>query len=91
MHEELKKEGQQAINYIKYLGEMKKVNLESVLFEGHAADELIRYAEEEQIDIIITGTLGINELDRLILGSVAENLVRHSKVPVIVVSEKCKS
>jgi nucleotide-binding universal stress UspA family protein len=98
MHEELKKEGQQAINYIKYLGEMKKVNVESALFEGHVADELIRYAEEEQMDII-TGTLGINELDRLILGRAAENLVRHSKVPVMVVSEsgspeikeKCKS
>jgi nucleotide-binding universal stress UspA family protein len=91
MHEDLKKEGQQAVNYIKYLGEMKKVNVESVLLEGHPADELIRYAEKEQMDIIITGSLGKNELDRLILGSVAENLVRHSKVPVMVVSEKCKS
>ncbi|MHB8102736.1 MAG: universal stress protein [Methanosarcina sp.] len=30
-------------------------------------------------------------LDRLLLGSVAGNLVRHSKVPVMVVKEKCQS
>ncbi|WP_341537161.1 universal stress protein [Methanosarcina barkeri] len=35
------------------------------------------------------GTLGKTGLDRLLLGSVAENLVRHSKVPVMVVRDKC--
>ena len=91
MYEALKKEGQQAVNYIKDLGEMEKVNVESVLLEGHPADELIRYAEEEEMDIVIMGSLGMTGLDRLLLGSVAGNLVRHSKVPVMVVKEKCQS
>ena len=90
MYEALKKEGQQAVNYIKDLGEMEKVNVESVLLEGHPADELIRYAEEE-MDIVIMGTLGKTGLDRLLIGSVAGNLVRYSKIPVMVVKEKCQS
>jgi len=53
MYKALKKEGQQAVNYIKDLGEMEKVNVESILLEGHPADELIRYAEEEEMDIVI--------------------------------------
>jgi nucleotide-binding universal stress UspA family protein len=89
MYEALKKEGKQAVNYIKDLGDMEKVNVESVLLEGHPADELIRYAEEEEMDIVIMGSLGMTGLDRLLLGSVAGNLVRHSKVPVMVVKEKC--
>jgi len=91
MHEMMEKQGHQALNYVKGLGEMKGVNVESVLLDGNPSDELIRYAEEEKMDIVIMGTLGKTGLDRMFLGSVAGNLVRHSKVPVMVVREKCKS
>jgi nucleotide-binding universal stress UspA family protein len=90
IHEAMEKQGQQAVNDVKGLGEMKGVNVESVLLEGNPSDELIRYAEEEKMDIVIMGTLGKTGLDKLLLGSVAGNLVRHSKVPVMVVREKCK-
>ena len=43
------------------------------------------------MDIVIMGTLGKTGLDMFLLGSVAGNLVRHSKVPVLVVRDKCKS
>jgi nucleotide-binding universal stress UspA family protein len=91
VQEAWKTQGQQAVNYVKGLGEMKGINVESVLLEGNPSDELIRYAEEEKMDIIVMGTLGKTGLNRLLLGSVAGNLVRHSKVPVMVVREKCKS
>lgn len=85
------KQGQQAVNSVKGLGEIKGINVEPILLEGHPADELIQYAEKEQMDIIIMGTHGKTGLDRLLLGSVTENVVRHSKVPVMVVNEKCES
>lgn len=91
MHEALDKEGHQAVNYVKGIGEMEGVTVESVLLEGHPADELIRYAEENGMDIVVMGTLGKTGIERLLLGSVAGNVVRHSKVPVMVVREKCKS
>lgn len=90
MHEALKKDGCKAVNYVKGIGELENVNVKSILLEGHPADELIRYAEENGMDIIVMGTLGKTGLDRLLLGSVAGNVVRHSKVPVMVVREKCK-
>ena len=61
-----------------------------VLLEGHPADELINYAEDEKMDVIIMGTIGKTGLDRLLLGSVTGNLVSHSKVPVMVIREKCE-
>ncbi len=90
MHEALKKDGCKAVNYVKGIGELENVNVKSILLEGHPADELIRYAGENEMDIIVMGTLGKTGLDRLLLGSVAGNVVRHSKVPVMVVREKCK-
>ncbi|MDP4189740.1 MAG: universal stress protein [Bacteroidota bacterium] len=90
IYEELKNQGQQAVDYIKGLGEMKGIKVESVLLEGNPPEELLRYAEEEKIDIVIMGTLGKTGLHRLLLGSVAENLVRHSKVPIMIVRKKCK-
>ena len=87
IREALKKQGQQAVNYIKKLGDEKGINVEALLLEGHPSDELIRYAEENKMDIIM-GTLGKTGVDRILLGSVAGNLVRHSKIPVMVVREK---
>ena len=60
------------------------------MLEGNPSEELIRYAEEEKMDVVVMGTLGKTGLDRLLLGSVAGNLVRHSKVPVMVIRDKCK-
>lgn len=88
-HEALKILGQQATDYIKGLGEVKGINVETVLLEGNPSEELIRYAEEEQMDIVIMGTIGKKGLDRMLLGSVTGNLVRHSKVPVMVIREEC--
>lgn len=91
MCEALKKEGNQAVNYVKGAGELEGVKVETVLLKGHPADELIRYAEEERMDVVVMGSHGKTGLDRLFLGSVAENTVLHSNVPVMVVKEKCRS
>jgi len=88
IHAALENEGIEAVNYVKGAGEIEGVIVEPVLLEGNPTDELIRYAEENKMDIIIMGTLGRTGIKRLLLGSVAGNVVRHSKVPVMVVREK---
>lgn len=90
IHEVLKKDGEHAVTKIKEMGERVRVNVETILLEGHPVDKLVQYAEEEGMDIVVIGTLGRTGLDRLLLGSVSENLVRYSKVPVLVVSDQCR-
>jgi nucleotide-binding universal stress UspA family protein len=90
IHEAWKTQGHKAVNSVKNLGEKKGINVEPVLLEGNPSEELIGYAEEEKMDIIVMGTLGKTGLDKLLLGSVAEKMVRHSKVPVMVVRDNCK-
>jgi nucleotide-binding universal stress UspA family protein len=91
IYEGLKIQAQQAVDYVKGLGEKKGINVESIVLEGVPVDELIRYAEENGMDIIVMGTLGRTGIERLLLGSVAGNVVRHSKVSVMVVREKHKA
>jgi|ERR1035437_85080 nucleotide-binding universal stress UspA family protein len=90
IQEVFQKHGQQAINYVTDLGKIKGVNVESILLEGNPSDELIRYAEENKMEIVIVGTLGKSGIDRFLLGSVTENILHHSQVPVMVVKEKYK-
>jgi nucleotide-binding universal stress UspA family protein len=88
IHEALKNQGQKALDYIKDLGGVKGINVESTLLEGNPSEELIQYADKEKMDIIITGTLGKTGLNRMLMGSVAGNVVRHSRVPVMIVRKK---
>lgn len=83
--EHFSSEGQGATRFVEDAAKAADVEVESVLLEGHPADEIIKFAEQNGIEMIVMGTLGKTGLDRFLLGSVAENVVRNSKVPVLVV------
>lgn len=55
---------------------------------GHAAEELAQLAAEVEADQIVVGTHGRRGLRRLLLGSVAEGVVRIAPCPVLVVRPK---
>lgn len=88
MYELLNQEGNQAIKYVTEKAEAEGVEIEGNLIEGHPADEIIKFSEKKSISLIVMGTLGKSGLDRFLLGSVAEKVVRNSKIPVLVV--RCK-
>ncbi len=60
-----------------------EVPVETVLVEGNASQQILKVTEEHHCDLIILGTHGRTGLSRVLLGSVAENVIRHSKVPVL--------
>jgi nucleotide-binding universal stress UspA family protein len=53
--------------------------------EGPPSREIVEYATEEGCDLVVMGTHGRGGLNRLLLGSVAERVVRSSEVPVLTV------
>lgn len=61
------------------------VPVETTLLEGSPSQKIVEYAEEEDCDIIVMGTHGRSGVDRLLLGSVAERVVRTSSVPVLTI------
>jgi nucleotide-binding universal stress UspA family protein len=52
---------------------------------GVPAAEIIRYAKDEQIDLIVMGTHGRGFMAHMVLGSVAEKVVRTAPCPVLTV------
>jgi len=55
--------------------------------EGFPAEELLRYCEDNDIDLITMGTAGRTGLDRFLLGSTTERLIRRADRPVIAVPD----
>ena len=52
---------------------------------GTTADGIIKCSKEFKADLIVIGTHSRTGIDRLLMGSVSEHVVRHSEVPVLVV------
>lgn len=52
---------------------------------GRPAQSVVDYADDHGTDIVVVGSHGRQGLSRVVLGSVAEEVVRHSPVPVTVV------
>ncbi|MER3416796.1 MAG: universal stress protein [Gemmataceae bacterium] len=61
------------------------IPVERVLLEGDAVDGILRTAEDKGADLIVLGTHGRTGLGRLLLGSVAEQVVRRANCPVLTV------
>lgn len=61
----------------------RKVPLLTVIGEGSAAEFLTRYADENDIDFLILGLRKKNAMERALLGSTAEPLIRAAHVPVL--------
>ena len=83
LHELIQKEGHSYLDEIVTLGKQMGINVSKKLVEGHPAEEIIKKANED--DLIVIGSKGKTALDRLLLGSVAETVVRHASCPVMIV------
>ncbi|MCH5374990.1 MAG: universal stress protein [Planctomycetes bacterium] len=59
------------------------------LLEGDAGEQIVRFAAEQQVDLIVLGTHGRQGLMRLLMGSVAESVLRRATCPVLTVKQRC--
>ncbi|MHB9286798.1 universal stress protein [Halobacteriales archaeon Cl-PHB] len=60
------------------------VSVEEVIEVGKPTSTIVEYAEENDVDHIVMGSHGRSGVSRMLLGSVAETVVRRSPVPVTV-------
>lgn len=81
----LRSEGDEALGYVEEMGRQFGVPVERIVLDGHPAHEIVDYARENAIDLIVMGTLGRTGLDRILLGSVATTVAHTSEVPVMVI------
>jgi nucleotide-binding universal stress UspA family protein len=79
------REGEDATNYVEEMATRAGVASTKMVVEGNPGDELLRLSSESGIDVVVMGSVGRTGLDKFLLGSVAENVVRNSRVPVLTV------
>jgi universal stress protein A len=72
----------------KALRKLRPRPTESIIERGVPHDVIIKVARATGADMIVMGTHGHSGLRRLLLGSVAENVVRHAACPVLTVRSK---
>jgi nucleotide-binding universal stress UspA family protein len=76
-------EGERALARVRK--EAADLNLETALLYGKPAEEIGRYAREKGVDLIVIGSQGKQGIARLLLGSVAEQVIRTAGCKVLVV------
>jgi nucleotide-binding universal stress UspA family protein len=61
------------------------VQVETLLKEGHAVEEIIKTCREGKFDLVVMGARGISRIKEMLLGSVSDGVTRHAQCPVLVV------
>jgi nucleotide-binding universal stress UspA family protein len=76
-----------AASYLDKIAEILKgkgIDAKAEVLAGNPAEEIIKYARSSGVDLIIMSTHGRSGISRWVLGSVADRVIRHSSVPVLI-------
>ncbi|MEW5759518.1 MAG: universal stress protein [Candidatus Thermoplasmatota archaeon] len=84
----LENEGRRALDYVKEEGKKLGIEVVDVLAPGIPYEMIVKHASKANCDLIVMGTMGRTKMDKLLLGSVAEKVIRHATCPVLAVRLK---
>jgi len=85
MYSLLEQEGNAALDKIREIAQKQNFEVTTHFEQGHAGDTILSTAEKLNADLIIMGSHGKSNIDRILIGSVSSFVVEHSKVSVLVV------
>jgi nucleotide-binding universal stress UspA family protein len=82
-----REEGQRYVDKVNQQATEKKVSIKTdvIIGVGSVVKEIVEYAENNKVDIIIIGSRGRTGFKKMLLGSVATGVVTYSHCPVLVV------
>ena len=83
---DLEEQAEAALDEIRHEAESWDVPLTTQILEGRPHEVILSYVDQQNIDLVVMGTHGRKGLDRYLIGSVTERVVRASDVPVLTVS-----
>jgi universal stress protein A len=88
LEQELYANGAKELNTLAQREIGQRVPWQHSVRSGRTVTEIVQTAETEEVDLIIVSTHGHTGLKHVLLGSVAENIVRHAPCPVLIVRER---
>ncbi|RQG96481.1 universal stress protein [Natrarchaeobius chitinivorans] len=81
----LREEGRAAVERVEKIAP-EDVHVETAVLEGSPSRVIVEEATPGTCDLVVMGTHGRGGIDRLLLGSVTERVVRNAQVPVLTVN-----
>jgi len=81
----VKEEAKKKLNTMK---KAKGIPFKIIVKEGTASKKIIEVAEKEKVDLIVIGRRGMSAIEKLFIGSVANQVLRCSSVPILVTKKK---
>jgi len=71
------------------IGKRRKIVFKKVVVtEGSVAKKIVETAEREKADLVVMGKKGQSRLEKILIGSAANHVLRHSPVPVLVTKKR---
>ncbi len=84
----LKHEAEEKINKIKEELEKYGYSVKCIIDSGSPHKKIVKYAENEDVNVIIMGSHGETNLKEILLGSVTEYVVKNTTKPVLIINRK---
>lgn len=84
IEETLETAANRAVDDVRERGEAADLEVRTEVRRGTPHEEILAYAADRDVDLIVMGTHGRSNLDRVLLGSVTEKVVRNADRPVLV-------
>jgi len=81
----LRNVAERCLNEAAKLAEEENIMFQNRIREGLPAEDILKEIEDEKIDLVIMGSKGMSGAHRVIIGSTAEEIVRWSPCPVLIV------
>jgi len=83
--EKLDRKAEKILDYYKNELETNgSFSITRIIRAGKPADEILKVAEEQSVDLILLGSNGLKGINRLFTGSIASEVEKRSKIPVLV-------
>ncbi len=71
-------------NVIQYLNE-SGIQYKTTILRGEPGPEIVKYANEQEVDVVVIGSRGLNTFQEMVLGSVSHKVMKRVNCPAMVV------
>jgi nucleotide-binding universal stress UspA family protein len=83
--EQARKDGEKILQAEAEIAKKHVADIKTAIAFGNPADQIVKFAEENAIDLIVIGSEGLSGIKRFLLGSVANRVVAHAHCSVLVI------